>query len=127
MQLATLPARAVAWFIDGIVLSMIAGTVFRIIGTPYFGSLTGLLFIEWVLYHGYFWTHHQGQTPGKMLVGIRVVKKDGSAIFWADAVVRCFGYFFNSALLSLGWLWVLVDKQHQGFHDKLANTFVVKA
>ncbi|MFN8372483.1 MAG: RDD family protein [Anaerolineae bacterium] len=95
-------------------------------GTPYLGSASALLLVELVLYHGYFWTHYNGQTPGKMLAGIRVVKKDGSAMLWADTVVRCLGYVVNSVLLNLGWLWILVDAERQGIHDKLAQTCVVR-
>ncbi|MFN8376976.1 MAG: RDD family protein [Anaerolineae bacterium] len=126
MELASYPGRLIAWLIDGFILSFITGIIFRVFGTPYLGSASALLLVELVLYHGYFWTHYNGQTPGKMLAGIRVVKKDGSAMLWADTVVRCLGYVVNSVLLNLGWLWILVDAERQGIHDKLAQTCVVR-
>ncbi len=122
MNLASIPARIIAWLVDGFILSLIAGTIFSIFGTPYFASFTGLLLIEWVLYHGFFWTRYEGQTPGKMLVGIRVVKNDGSPMLWADSVVRCFGYVINSVVFNLGWLLACYDNERQGIQDKLAST-----
>ena len=65
-----------------------------------------------------------GQSPGQHLVGVRVVTVNGDRIgFWA-AVVRFLGYFV-SAILFLGFLWVLVDDKRQGFHDKMAGTYVI--
>ena len=65
-----------------------------------------------------------GQSLGQHLVGVRVVTVNGDRIgFWA-AVVRFLGYFV-SAILFLGFLWVLVDDKRQGFHDKLARTVVL--
>ena len=39
-------------------------------------------------------------------------------------VVRVLGYIV-SAILMLGFIWIAVDRRRQGFHDKLAGTFVV--
>jgi len=65
-----------------------------------------------------------GQTLGKRIMGVRVVQTNGQRItFWA-AVWRQIGYFL-SAILFLGYLWILFDNRRQGLHDKLARTFVV--
>jgi uncharacterized RDD family membrane protein YckC len=67
-----------------------------------------------------------GQTPGQSLMGVRVVRVNGDRITFWPAVRRWLGYFV-SAILFLGFLWVLVDDRRQGFHDKLAGTVVVYA
>jgi uncharacterized RDD family membrane protein YckC len=65
-----------------------------------------------------------GQTLGKWIMGVRVVQANGQRVaFWA-AVWREIGYFL-SAILFLGYLWILFDNRRQGLHDKLARTFVV--
>ena len=33
--------------------------------------------------------------------------------------------YLISAILFLGYLWILFDNRRQGFHDKIAGTFVV--
>jgi uncharacterized RDD family membrane protein YckC len=43
-----------------------------------------------------------------------------------DAVVRALGYMVNWILLGLGWLLAYFDERHQGLHDRLAGTYVVK-
>jgi uncharacterized RDD family membrane protein YckC len=65
-----------------------------------------------------------GQTLGKWIMGVRVVRTNGQRMsFWA-ALRRQIGYVI-SAILFLGYLWILFDNRRQGFHDKLAGTFVV--
>ncbi len=66
-----------------------------------------------------------GQTLGKMIFGMRVVKKRGGRITVLDAFVRnVFGYTVSQILL-LGYLWAVVDGEAQGWHDKMAGTVVV--
>lgn len=74
-------------------------------------------------YHIAFWML-AGQTPGKRLMGVRVVRSAGGRIRFWRAVVRWLGYSV-SGILFIGYLWILVDNKRQGFHDKLADTVVV--
>ena len=67
-----------------------------------------------------------GQTPGKRVMGVRVVRSDGQRLKWGNAIRREVGYWISS-FLWLGYLWVLVDNRRQGWHDKLAGTMVVYA
>jgi uncharacterized RDD family membrane protein YckC len=76
-----------------------------------------------VFYYIGFWIL-AGQTPGKRLMGLRIVRTDGERITVGPAIRRWVGYWI-SAILFLGYLWVLVDDRRQGFHDKLAGTLVV--
>lgn len=65
-----------------------------------------------------------GQTPGKRLMGVRVVRADGGRLRLGNAVRRELAYVL-SGILFLGYLWILFDNKRQGFHDKLADTIVV--
>jgi uncharacterized RDD family membrane protein YckC len=68
-----------------------------------------------------------GQTPGKTLMGIRVVKKNGQPLSVIDAFIRnVLGYSISSFFLLIGFLWIFVDENRQGWHDKLAGTIVIK-
>jgi len=122
---AGLGSRLIALIIDSIVLAIIGGLVATIVGDEILGI--GVGFIVGVIYNWYFWTRNNGQTPGKQLMGIRVVKADGSKVNDLEAVVRYIGYYINTFLLLLGWLWAIPDGKNQGLHDKLAGTVVVKA
>jgi uncharacterized RDD family membrane protein YckC len=57
-------------------------------------------------------------------MGLLVVKTSGSRLGLGGALVRWLGYWL-SAILFLGFLWILVDGRRQGWHDKLARTLVV--
>ena len=41
-------------------------------------------------------------------------------------VIRYLGYFVSTIPLGLGLLWVGFDRRKQGWHDKMANTVVVR-
>lgn len=124
-ELADTGTRLIALIIDGIILSVIGSILFGITRQSW-GSGIGA-FVVGVAYNWYFWTRQSGQTPGKMLMKIRVVKADGTPMQDADAVVRYVGYYINSIFFGIGWLWALADSKHQGWHDKLAKTYVVRA
>jgi uncharacterized RDD family membrane protein YckC len=64
-----------------------------------------------------------GQTPGKRVLGLRVMRKDGSRLSLGNALLRQIGYWI-STVFFLGFLWILFDNRRQGFHDKLAGTIV---
>lgn len=66
-----------------------------------------------------------GQTPGKMAVGIKVVNRDGSEPGIMASLLRSLGYLLSGSALLAGFLWVALDKQKQGWHDKLARTVVL--
>lgn len=78
-----------------------------------------------ILYFGFFTWYWQGQTPGKRLLRIRVVKLNGRKITLWDAIQRSGGYTTSAALLLLGFFKYFLDKNHQTTHDKIAETVVI--
>jgi uncharacterized RDD family membrane protein YckC len=77
------------------------------------------------LYKIAFW-RLGGQTPGKWLLGVRVVAIGGGRVSVARAAVRVVGYLVSALPFYLGFLWVLRSGR-RGFHDLLAGTEVVYA
>lgn len=77
----------------------------------------------------------RGQTIGQRFRKVRVVRQDGSPCGWGPAILRflppiALAVFIPQigALIGLGMvLWYFRDRNHQGFHDKLAKTIVVAA
>ena len=66
-----------------------------------------------------------GATPGKQILGLKIIRTDTTPLGWIRAIVRFVGYFISAIAFFLGFLWVFVDGRRQGWHDKLADTFVV--
>jgi uncharacterized RDD family membrane protein YckC len=89
---------------------------------PVGGSLITLLYV--VGYHVIFWSL-TGQTPGKALLGLRVVTQDGRRVSPWRALVRIVAYVISAAPLYLGFLWIFIDDRRQAWHDKLAGTVVI--
>lgn len=80
-----------------------------------------------VFYYSYFifsWILI-GQTPGKILMGLRIVSTDGSPITFFQAIKRIIGYWISGIVFFMGYLWVLGSDTRQGWHDKFARTYVI--
>jgi uncharacterized RDD family membrane protein YckC len=89
--------------------------------------VTGLVTFLYILsYHVFFWII-AGQTPGKALIGLRIVTLDGHRLTPWRAFIRFLAYFISAIPLYLGFLWVIIDDYRQGWHDKLAGTYVIYA
>ncbi|MDQ7027517.1 MAG: RDD family protein [Anaerolineae bacterium] len=79
-------------------------------------------------YYGYSFTAWQGQTIGKRMMKVRVVKRNGDALGWSDAFLRCWiGYLLSMAPIGLGFWWALVDDDKRAWHDLITDTQVVRA
>ena len=72
-----------------------------------------------------FWAR-KSRTPGKMALGIKIVTEDGNPILTGRSLVRYFGYAVCVISLFTGFFWIGSNKKKQGWHDKLANTYVIK-
>lgn len=73
-----------------------------------------------------FCWHKWSATPGKMLLGIKVVDAVTEApISNRQIFLRLIGYFVSSFPALLGFFWIAFDKRKQGWHDKIAGTVVV--
>jgi uncharacterized RDD family membrane protein YckC len=86
-------------------------------------STLGINVLVAAVYNIGFWLL-SGQTPGKRMLGVRVMRTDGTRLRPGNALRRQVGYWI-SAIFFLGFLWILFDNKRQGFHDKLAGTMVV--
>lgn len=67
-----------------------------------------------------------GQTVGKKAFGLKVVQENGQLIGWPHAAGRYVGAFVSLLAFGLGYLWVVVDERKQGWHDKVAGSYVVR-
>lgn len=66
-----------------------------------------------------------GQTPGKKLLGIRVIKLDGSRLSLWESFERYGGYGAGLATGLLGFLQIFWDANRQAIQDKISETLVI--
>jgi uncharacterized RDD family membrane protein YckC len=93
-------------------------------------ALLGLLVVALgatlhVVYHVAF-VGGCGQTPGKMALGIAVVRRDGEPAGYTRAMVRCLGGLVSVLTLGLSSLGMFFTRERRGFPDWLAGTRVVR-
>jgi uncharacterized RDD family membrane protein YckC len=127
--------RLGATLIDLIILLLIYFIISRIFAVSIqyiFQSPISILIsssIAWLIKIVYvisFWVW-KGQTPGKMLFGIKVIYTDNNLPFeWPHAFLRYLGYIVCTLTIFLGFIWIVFDSHKQGLHDKIADTYVVK-
>jgi len=78
-----------------------------------------------IAYHIAFWAW-RGTTLGGIVVGLRVIRVQGTDLRFPDALVRGLSGIFSIAALGIGCFWMLHDPEKQMWHDKIAGTLVVK-
>jgi uncharacterized RDD family membrane protein YckC len=139
MSVTTVPAvstekagwgtRALAIIIDAIGIGIIAAAVSSILGgDPASSQSQGLSTLLQAVYFTYFWSAAgKGQTLGSRALNIRVVKTDGSYLDYGGAFLRFIGFIISCVVFFIGIIWAAFDAQKQGWHDKIAGTYVVKA
>ena len=125
VKYATFGKRLVAYIIDLIVVgivSAVVGYIIGVIGLEAIASMMGI--VVGMAYYGHFWTS-TGATPGKSIMMLKVVDGNGNLIRWGGAILRYVGYIISGIVLALGFIWIIFDKKNQGWHDKIAGTFVI--
>ena len=120
--------RLLALLIDGVGLAIIEAAIASVL---YQGNISGpdpLGTLISAAYFTYFWSKAGGgQTLGMRALNIRVVKTDGSQLDYVGAFLRYVGFVISCIPIFLGLIWAAFDAQGQGWHDKIAGTYVVKA
>ena len=86
-----------------------------------------LLFVP-IMFYSLLWELlNHGQTPGKLLIKLRVVKTDGSSPSLGALVMRWLLWIADGPTLGfLGIFVMLVTRNHQRFGDMAAGTMVIK-
>jgi uncharacterized RDD family membrane protein YckC len=67
----------------------------------------------------------KGATPGKMILGLRVIRARGGSITWALGAGRFFAYLLGSFTLYIGYMMAGWDEEKRALHDRICDTRVV--
>lgn len=128
--------RAAAAIVDGILVWIIGSLGGEALGTL-LGDLAGggklavammVLLVTLTLqvcYYAFFHASFNAATPGKMLIGIKVVRSDGETISFLRAVARYFATIPSGILLGIGYLMAGFTARKQALHDMICDTVVV--
>lgn len=87
----------------------------------FLSSVTFVFFAYTVL----LWVFTGGLTVGKTIMGVRIVRIDGSRLTFWRAWARYIMFWIALIPLGLGLLWVLINDQRRGWHDLTVGTCVI--
>lgn len=87
-------------------------------------SLLAVAGIAYTVYLGYL-DGVTGQTPGKAIMGIRLVNQSGQLIGSGAGIGRKFLHIVDALICGLGYLLPLVDAHRQTIADKIMTTYVI--
>lgn len=128
--------RAVAWLLDAAfragILLFLAILVMIVGGTAGLTGLsTGLVLVLWFLFDWGWYTvldaMTEGRSPGRAVMGLRVIREDGGPIGWKEAVLR--NLVRPADAMPLGYVVGVtvstLDPKFRRLGDLLAGTVVV--
>jgi uncharacterized RDD family membrane protein YckC len=75
-------------------------------------------------YEAYFLSAH-GATPGKMVLGLRVIRADGGPITPMLALGRHFAMWISAFILMIGYIMAAFDPEKRALHDRICETRVI--
>lgn len=112
--LASIGSRVIALLIDGLITGGVGLVLSR--GTYGLGGAIGFLY-NWLMI-----AYNDGRTVGKMVMGIRIARPDGSAVDVGTAAARAGMGIISGLACGLGYLWAFWDAERRTWHDSVANT-----
>lgn len=134
-KIVSIGERILAFLIDGFILYMYAFLVDLIgdaIGYVYEDGwtqrgLVALIFLPAMFYSLLMHSLFNGQTVGKMLLKMRVVRLDGTPVHWSNLLVRWMLRLVDIWIFlgSIGILSILFSEKRQRVGDAAAGTVVI--
>jgi len=148
LPVAGVGRRVAAYVVDIVPITLALSTVFYFFFgldetlSNYFGNLGNqearaqfllernrirdLSFLVWVIYGAILEASPLHGTLGKKLLGIQVVDGSGRPLTFKRSLGRNAAKLLSYLPLALGFIWIVFSKKRQGWHDRLAKTWVVR-
>ena len=115
--------RAVAFFIDMVIVGTITSMLAGVLGVDSHGLLAAV--ITWI----YFAAQESSgwmATVGKRVMGLSVQGVDGRQLSFGRASIRWAARWLSGLLMGLGYALALFNDRRQTLHDLLSGTVVVQ-
>ncbi len=133
---AGVASRTSAYVIDvGLIVGLYAITVgaLRFLANLAFGKellnegsmVWTIAFGVWSFFYLFYCWGAGGKTPGAALLGIRVVRRDGTHLGFGRAFIRTVVFPFSFLFFGLGLVGVVIGREHRALHDVAAGSTVV--
>ena len=87
--------------------------------------ITEASFLVYILYASFMESSRYQATVGKLLFHMKVINAVGGRPTLKNALARNWAKLFSWCALCLGFLAIAYSKTKQGWHDKIATTYVI--
>lgn len=137
--------RFLAKFVDGIALWLVTAPLAVAMGVGMFGNMgrtnpTGDDWARFVLIqvayqvvalaialtYEVFFIRKFDATPGKMALGVKLLRPDGTKLSVGRIIGRYFAHWINGLTLGIGYIMAGFDDEKRGLHDRICDTRVIK-
>ncbi len=68
----------------------------------------------------------RGQTPGKMVLKLKIIRTDGGEVDYVKALIRWIGKLVSGFILGIGYIMAAFTKNKRALHDYIAGTRVIR-
>ena len=95
---------------------------------PLFAALFGvtqLIQIAIAVAYEVYFVSTRGGTLGKLALGLRIIRADGSPVPVGLAVGRYFAQWISAIILMIGYIMAAFDDQKRALHDRICETRVI--
>lgn len=91
------------------------------LGLGFFG-----LFLGGIVFYFTWFVGRYGATPGKMVLGIKIVRPDGGPVSYLRAFARMWALELSRMIFYIGFVIAFFDDQKRALHDHICDTRVVQ-
>lgn len=91
-----------------------------------FQGVTFLTNVAVALVYSWFFLSRYAATPGKMALGLKIVRADGSPLGTGRIIGRYFAEWLSSLILAIGYIMAAFDDEKRALHDRICDTRVIK-
>ena len=130
LPVAGIAPRALAWLIDALIkysALLFVGTGLSILGQVGDGLMLIFAFLGLWFYNVLFEVLMRGATPGKRVLGLRVMNENGTPVGWSGSMIRNLIRFVDvlPGCYGFGCMSVMLSKNFQRLGDLAAGTIVI--
>jgi uncharacterized RDD family membrane protein YckC len=105
------------------------GGVVQAAGTAkamYFQIVSNLVGVLLGVGYAWFFISRYSATPGKMALGLKLVRADGSPLSTGRIIGRYFAEWLSGLILLIGYIMAAWDPERRALHDRICDTRVIK-
>ncbi len=111
-----------------IAILVITGTGFSIANPESITTINTISGPLNILFYGLmvFFLGRFGATPGKMILGLKVIKSDSGRLTYLRAFCRLLSEILSGFILLIGYIMVAFTEEKKGLHDIICDTRVIR-